>query len=219
MEHPQYRILIADDHDVAREGIKTTLSSMRETANARIEEVSNGALLLSLLKKERFDLLIMDVSLNGTDGLTVLEYLQHANVYLSSIIFSRYDNIRMRKAVMNRGAAGFVFKSQPIAEFEKAIRMVLTGRKYSLPRMEQDPEQAIAKSGFEVPFLERASLTKRELQVLRLIAQAKNNKEIAADLFISAETVSVHRKNLMRKLGVQNKASLVRAAYAFQLLE
>lgn len=211
------RILIADGHAVCREGLRAVLRSMPETADAEIVEAADGNVLLSLLGKRSFDLLILDVDLESLDGLKVLEYIQHHNLRLSSIVFSRHENQMIRKAAMIRGASGFVFKSQPLPELEKAVRTVLKGRKYSHPSAEKKPTGQAPS--FDMPFMERASLTRREIQVLRLIAQGNNNKEIAGSLFISIDTVCVHRKNLMRKLGVRNKASLIRTAFEFQLVE
>lgn len=213
------RILIADEHVVSREGIKAVLRRMPETAEAAMVEAPDGNSVLALLTKQSFDLLILDVSLEELDGLKVLEYLQKNNLRLPTIVFSRHDNQRLRKAVMIRGASGFVFKSQPLAELEKAVRAVLKGRRYSRPGLDKKAPDQTETGSFRAPFLEKASLTRREIQVLRLISEARSNKEIAASLFISVDTVCVHRKNLMRKLGVQNKASLVRAAFEFQLVE
>ncbi|MBK7410619.1 MAG: response regulator transcription factor [Saprospirales bacterium] len=156
------------------------------------------------------------------DGLKVLDYIQKESLRISTIVFSRYDNQRMRKAVMNRGANGFVYKSQSLLDFEKAIRMVLKGQKYSMPAKQKETESGLdstSQQSFLDPLMERCSLTKRETQILRLIAESNSNKEIASHLFISEQTVGVHRKDLMRKLGATNKASLVRAAYEFQFLE
>jgi DNA-binding NarL/FixJ family response regulator len=216
----QLNVLIADEHPVTREGVKALLHAIRETAVARVEEASDGDQLMRMLRKKRYDLLILDVFLANMDGLKVLEQIQQEGLRLATIVFSRYDNQRMRKAVMIRGADGFALKSASVAELEKAIRTVLKGRKYSHPPKERHEQVQLSSQGtFQVPFQERCSLTRREIQILQLIAQSKSNKDIAKSLFISAQTVSVHRKNLMRKLGVQNKASLVRAAYEYQLLE
>ena len=213
-------ILIADEHPVTREGVKALLHAIRETAAARVEEASDGDQIMRMLRKKRYDLLILDVFLTNTDGLKVLEQIQVEGLRLATIVFSRYDNSRMRKAVMMRGADGFALKSAALAELEKAVRTVLKGRKYSHPPKEHEKQvQLSGQAAFQAPFQERCSLTRREIQILRLITQAKSNKEIANSLFISIQTVSVDRKNLMRKLGVQNKASLVRAAYEYQLLE
>ncbi|MCB9284924.1 MAG: response regulator transcription factor [Lewinellaceae bacterium] len=218
----KWKILLADDHSVTREGIMVVLRQMQETKDARVDEVGKGADLLPLLKKNGYDLLILDIFLDGVDGLQVLDFIQKESLRISTIIYSRYDNQRMRKAAMIRGAQGFVYKSQPVEEFEKAIRTVLKGRKYTLPSRQKElvTEQPLrSQNSFFVPLLERCSLTKREIQILRLIAESQSNKEIASNLFISEQTVGVHRKNLMRKLGATNKASLIRAAYEFQLLE
>lgn len=219
VQSANYKILIADEHVVSREGIKAVLRRMPETAGAAIMEAADGNSVLAFLKKQPFDLLILDVNLEELDGLKVLEYLQQNNLHLPSIVFSRHDNQRLRKAVMIRGASGFVFKSQPLGDLEKAVKTVLKGGRYSRPGQERTTPGQTGTSSFSVPFLEKASLTRREIQVLQLISQARSNKEIAAHLFISVDTVCVHRKNLMRKLGVQNKASLIRAAFEFQLVE
>ena len=214
------KILIADEHPVSREGVKALLRMMKETADAQVEEAYRGDKVMEYLRKNRYDLLIIDIFLEQVDGLKVLEYIQKEGLRLGTIVFSRYDNQRMRKAVMIRGADGYALKSASVDELKKAIRTVLKGRKYSHPaRGEKKQDQLTEQATFQVPFAERCSLTRREIQILRLIAQSKSNKEIASSLFISVQTVSVHRKNLMRKLGVQNKASLVRAAYEYQLLE
>lgn len=219
MQSAKCKILIADEHVVSREGLKAVLRRMPETADAVVLEVADGNMALALLEKQHIDLLILDLNLDETDGLKVLEYMQQNNLRLPAIVFSRHDNQRMRKAVMIRGASGFILKSQPLAELEKAVRTVLKGRRYSRPEGERKAPDQAETGSFGVPFMEKASLTRREIQVLRLIAEARSNKEIAANLFISVDTVCVHRKNLMRKLGVQNKASLVRAAFEFHLVE
>ena len=216
------KILIADDHEVTREGIKTVLLQLPETQDAQVEEIVDGRLLLKNLKKCRFDLLIMDIFLDGIDGLKALDYIQKEGLNIPTIVFSRFDNQRMRKAVMIRGAGGFLYKSQPVSDLEKAIRTVLRGQKFSLAGKRKEDMEVVRPAGqesFSVPMQERCSLTRREIQVLKLIAESRNNKEIAANLYISEQTVGVHRKNLMRKLGARNKVSLVRAAYEFQLID
>ena len=218
----KWRILLADDHSVTREGIKVVLRNIPETKDAQVDETGKGADLLPLLKKHGYDLLILDIFLEGVDGLQVLDFIQKESLRISTIIYSRYDNQRMRKAVMIRGAQGFVYKSQSVEDFEKAVRTVLKGGKYSHPSRQKKGkpgQEVISQDSFFVPLLERCSLTKREIQILRLIAESQSNKEIASHLFISEQTVGVHRKNLMRKLGATNKVSLIRAAYEFQLLE
>jgi DNA-binding NarL/FixJ family response regulator len=218
MPAKHWKILLADDHHVAREGVKATLRAMKETANARVEEVGNGDGVMQALQTDEYDLLIVDVFLEGADGLQALDYIRQRNLNIPSIVFSRFDNQRVRKAALMRGAKAFIFKSQPVAYLEKAVRAVLNGKKYSSPSKRQE-EKTESFSPFSTPLQERCSLTRREIQVLQLVASSKSNKEIASQLFISEQTVGVHRKNLMRKLGARNKTGLVRAAYELNFIE
>jgi CheY-like chemotaxis protein len=95
-----WKILLADDHHVAREGVKATLRAMKETENAHVEEVWDGAVLMQALQTDQYDLLIVDVFLEGVDGLQALDYIRQHSLGLPSIVFSRFDGQRVRKAAM-----------------------------------------------------------------------------------------------------------------------
>jgi DNA-binding NarL/FixJ family response regulator len=225
------RTVLADDHRIFIEGLKTVLQ--KEVTGYRFDITgiaNNGSELLNLLNRNtrKADLLILDLNLPDKDGLEVIHQIRYHRLDIKILALTSYDDPKIIKSAFKLGANGYILKNKAVDELFQAIHTVLTGQVFMgegvilsdvpLPGRAQDRHPASNPAFFGDRFIRKYNLTRRELEVLHLVAQAMNNKEIAQRLFISDQTVSVHRKNIMRKLGVSNTAGLIKAAYDNSLL-
>ncbi|MEM9819946.1 MAG: response regulator transcription factor [Bacteroidota bacterium] len=220
------RIIIADDHQLFIAGLKTIL---REVPNQSFEIVGvahNGQNLLDLLKEVTADLIILDLNMPERDGLDVIGVLRELYPDLRILALTMYDESKIVKSAFKSGVDGYILKNVGMDELLEGIEVVMEGKRFfgrgvrlnvSIEEMKM---KEVDKSRFpyEDRFTKKYNLTKRELEILKLITLALSNKEIAKELFISDQTVSVHRKNIMRKLGVSNTAGLLKIAYDNSLI-
>ncbi|MBX2816774.1 MAG: response regulator transcription factor [Saprospiraceae bacterium] len=208
------KVVIIEDHLLVAEGVK----KMVETSDLNMKVVGihdGGDRWEKLFRNRQVDLVLLDLNLQGRNGLDLLEPLKELAPEARIIIVTGYKNSKVVKQAFLGGADGFVLKSAPFSELETGIRTVLQDNTFmgTGVQVTTKPKNGIVKNGhFQDAFSVRYQLTKREQEILELITQAFSNKEIARKLFISDQTVSVHRKNIMRKLGVSNTVSLVKAA-------
>ncbi len=200
------RLVIADDHPVIIDGIKTILENQKEIQ--LVAEVYDGNALLDLLEKKEVDVVLTDINMPGTNGIDATRMIKEKYPDIKVIAFSQYDEKRFIKQVLKRGASGYMLKNTPAKEIIHAIKMVHDGGMYlspGLPNVFGDKPKK--RSNYLFP-----ELSPRELDVLRLICQGKNTQEIADALFISYNTVETHRANILLKVGVKNTAGLVKWA-------
>jgi DNA-binding NarL/FixJ family response regulator len=139
------------------------------------------------------------------------------------LVLTSYGDYKFVGAALKNGADGYILKSNEPDDLLFGIEDVMSGNTYLAPGLHITPPNkkrvsSLIKSGYEDRFVIKQKLTTREHEVLELITQAKNNKEIAKELFISDQTVGVHRKNIMRKLGVRNTINLIKFAMENQLV-
>ena len=220
------RVIIADDHRIFLEGVKSVLDKVGSFCVEVVGEAVNGQEALELVREHPVDLLLLDLNMPVMDGLQVLAVLQaERRKKIKTIVLTMYDDPRIVKSAFKRGAKGFLLKRYAVDELEPALIEVMSGRPYLGTGVkllqEKGMEPIVARPRlivFPDGFVDRYRLTRRELEVLKLITQALSNKEIAKSLYISDQTVSVHRKNIMRKLGVTNTASLIKMAYDYSLV-
>ncbi len=227
MNVPELRILVADDHQIFIEGIKVVLERYEEIKCVVVGEAGTGNSLLKLTGQMEADILLLDLNLPDMDGLEVLCNLKERGSSLQVIVFSVYDEPKIVKAAFKAGADAYVLKGSNYRELYEAIETVRKGETYISKglsfangtgmnsRFLQNGKLSVS---FDDRFIKKFSLTKREIEVLKLVGKAMTNKEIAQELYISDQTVSVHRKNIMRKLGVSSTASLIKMAYENNLL-
>ncbi len=228
MELPVIKILIADNHHIFIEGLKTILSRGGKFDFQMVGEAMTGSELLRMMNHTQPDIIFLDMSLPDMDGIEVLSAMkEHKHQDTKVISFSIFDEPKVVKAAFKAGTDAYILKSCSITEVGRAIDIVLTGDTYigtglsltnSTGRNSLYLQEGKLSASYDDWFIKKYSLSRRELEVLKLIAQAMTNKEIADELFISDQTVSVHRKNIMRKLGVGNSASLIKMAYEHNLL-
>lgn len=211
-------ILIVDDHKVLRQGLKKMLSSLKKYLNIQIAEADSGAQAILKINQKDFDLIIMDYKMPDTSGLETIRRIRRFKSRMKIIILSNYDDLVFVESVREAGAKGYLLKDIEPDELLKAINTVLAGKIYysneiALKLLESNVSQKTSNR------IATAKLTKRELEILKLIAMELSTAAIAEKLFISKKTVDTHRQNLLHKLKVKNTAGLVKAAYKMELIE
>lgn len=215
------RTVIADDHQLFTEGLKNILRRTDKFEFQIIGEAENGRDLLPILKRTYPDLLLLDLNMPEADGLDVLNSIRENYSDMKILALTMYDEAKLVKSAFKAGVDGYILKNSDPLELLNAIDEVLKGKTYIGVGVQLVGSRANGtvfmadkeKSKFEDKFIQKYNLTKREIEILKLISQAFSNKEIAQELFISDQTVSVHRKNIMRKLNVNNIAGLIKIAY------
>ena len=208
------KILIADDHPIFRAGLKETLSKEKDVE--LIGEADNGRKALELARKQRWDVVLLDLTMPGTDGLEALQELRREQPKLPVLILSAHPEDQLALRLLKAGAAGYLTKDKAPEVLLAAVRKVLRGEKYI-------SESLAAKVTLDVvtgakPALHEA-LSHREYQVMRMIAAGKAIKEIAAELFLSVRTVSTYRARLLEKMKMKTNADLIRYALQNNLVD
>ena len=197
------QIVLADDHDLVRSGIKALLSTVEGVQV--IAEARNGNELLALLESVKPDVVMTDISMPGMDGITAIAEIHARHPDVRVIVLSMYDTVDFVKRAVANGACGYLMKDAPPFELEQALRSVMaTGSYFSAAvaqRLLQPSEPTVDDE-----------LTQRQVEILTLIAQGKSAKEIAFELGLSPKTVDVHRARIMERLRLNDIASLTRYA-------
>jgi DNA-binding NarL/FixJ family response regulator len=211
------RLLLADDHVMVREGLRRVLDD--EPDLEVVAEAGDGVEAVEIARRLDFDLAVLDVSMPRSTGLQATRELLTLRPEARVLMLSMHDNEQYLFEALKAGASGYVLKTAADRDLVEACRAALRGEPFLYP-------SAIA--ALVRDFLERARsgeaspadpLTPRELQVLKLIAEAHTNDQIAALLTISRKTVERHRENLMGKLGMRDRVELTRYAIRRGLVE
>jgi len=203
------KIIIADDHQMFIDGIKSLL--VNEKGIKLVGEALNGKEVLLLLDKEKADIVLLDVNMPEMDGIEATKQIRQRYPLVKILMLTMYNNQEFVFGLMNAGASGYILKNTGKAELLEAIKSVNEGKTFYSKEVTETILQNFTKKP-EEQRVEAAHLTEREKDVLKLIAQEYNTQEIAAKLFISTNTVETHRKNLLSKLQAKNIAGLVKFA-------
>lgn len=212
------KTLLGDNHQIFIEGLKTVLQHDPNYRHQFVGCTSSGQKLLELWQQQQPDLLIMDLNLRDKHGLDVISRIRKkAKNQPFILVMTAQREPKIIRAVLDKGANGFLPKHKGEVELYEAIQTILDGKQYKADAVNGSgklaAESAVPISHISEVFIQKHRLTKRESQILQLISQAMSNKEIGTKLFISDQTVSVHRKNIMRKLGVRSTASLMKITF------
>lgn len=215
----QLRILIADDHEFVRCGIRGLLRVQRGWRVAG--EATNGREAVEKAKTLKPDIAIIDFSMPELDGLQATREIREAAPNTEIVMLTMHESGQMVRRVLGAGALGYVLKSDLAACLVKAVRDASKGRRFLSPKVSE-----IVLEGFLTPESQpgqtddkQASLTPREVQVIRLLAEAKSNKEVAAELQITTRTVETHRAKIMLKLGLHSLGELIQYAIRKKIIE
>lgn len=213
-------ILIVDDHQMIREGIRASLS---DTSDIRIvDEAASGEEALEKLKSHSsVTVVVMDISLgDGQDSVAITQKLLKLFPYLKILVLTMHDEEVHITTMLKTGASGYLLKDTGMDELVTAIRTVANGDTYFCKRVANTMMEKFMqkKKSVKTGKIPPEQLTKREREILQLIAEEYTNQEIAEKLFISHRTVDTHRRNLILKLNVKNTAGLVRYAIKYELV-
>ena len=207
------RVFLSDDHTLFRQGIRTLLSAEPDIEIAG--ESGNASEAVEQAGELRPDVVLLDISMPGLSSFQAIRQLHKVRPETKVLLLTMYDDEDYLAEGMEAGANGYILKDSPAEQLVLAIRDVHRGGSYMSPRMLAhlvDDFRSRARSDRPVPRFD--TLTGREKEVLKLLAEGNSVKEIAGDLDLSLKTVETHKFNLMRKLDIHNKAQLVQ--YAIQ---
>ncbi|WP_158839641.1 response regulator transcription factor [Polaribacter sp. L3A8] len=216
-------VVLADDHVLVRDGIKALLED--QTGITVIDEASNGKEALEVIAKNKPHVLIVDIRMPEMNGIEVVAEITKQKIDVKTLVLSMHDSEEYVLKSIQAGADGYLLKGASKEEFLKAVNNVAAGDKYftgdvstiimnnfvngkTSKVIEEQKEVKVA------PF----KLTKRERQILTLVLELKNNKDIAEELSISKRTAEVHRFNLMKKLEAKNLQELTNKSKEYQLI-
>jgi two-component system invasion response regulator UvrY len=209
-----YRILIADDHPIVRQGLKHILE---ESGYVRsIEEAETGREVVDKIRQSPFDVILLDISMPGMSGLETLEEIKKLNPSLPVLILSMYPEEDYAVRALKTGASGYLTKKSAPDELAKAIKKIARGERYISPALADFLAVNLTEDR-EKPLHE--SLSARELQVLRLIVAGKSIKEIAGEVSRSPKTISTFRSRILQKLDMKNNAQLFQYAIRNNLID
>jgi DNA-binding NarL/FixJ family response regulator len=203
------KILIADDHAMIRDGVKSLLSKNKGLSVAG--EASNGHEALEKYKSIRPDLLILDLSMPGMNGMDAAEQILKDDPTAKIIILSMFNDEDYISRCMEHGVKGYVVKNETGSELDQAVNTVLKGQTYFSNEVQKIIFRKYSNSVMKKKKIEQAvKLTGREVEIVKLISEGLTSHEMAEKLFISPRTVETHRANLMKKAGVKNSIELVK---------
>ncbi len=205
------RILIADDHAIVRMGLRQIVEQM---AHVSVEEVVNGQEVLVKIREERWDALILDISMPGGNGLDVLQEVKHMLPNLPVLVLSVHPEDQYAMRVLKAGASGYMNKDCAPGELLLAIQKVIAGGKYISPTLAERLAFVISGNFDGLP---HEILSDREYRVLVMIGSGKSVSEIANELTLSVKTVSTYRTRVLEKLNMRNNAELIRYTIDKQL--
>ncbi len=216
------RILITDDHDVVRSGLKALLRSSSEFAV--VGEAADGEEAVRRVDELLPDVVMMDISMPRLDGIGATRLIKQQHPDVRVIVLTVYEEEEYVYQILQAGASGYVLKNAGKKEIFDAIKAVCAGERFFSPGVSQLIVDGFLKRAEEQKKTEKTAetagtqLTRRETEVLRYIAMGYTNRQIAETLFLSFRTVNTHRANLMQKLDIHDTAGLVRYAMTLGLL-
>ena len=206
------RILVADDHTIVREGLKQILAKHSDLQVAG--EAANGNDVLHLVRDNKWDVLVTDMSMPGRNGLELIKLVKQTQPALPVLVLSMYDEEQYAVRAIRAGASGYLNKESASEQLVSAIRTVAAGGVYASAAVTQALFSTLRNNRGAQP---HEQLSGRELQVLQMIAAGKSITEIAELLSLSPKTVSTHKSRMLEKMNMRNQAELIRYAIEHRL--
>jgi DNA-binding NarL/FixJ family response regulator len=211
------RILVADDHELVRRGIRGVLQARRDWTV--VGEAVNGREAVEKASKLKPDVAIIDISMPHLDGLQVTRQIREATPNTKVVVVTMHESDQMVRLVLDAGALGYVLKSDLARHLVKAVKNVCVEKLFLTPRVSDIVLKGFLKTGNQPAAAEHSQVrpTPREVQIIRLLAEGKANKEIADELGITVRTVETHRAKIMLKLGLHSLAELIHYAIRHEI--
>ena len=197
------RVILADDHVMVAEALGRLIEEVADL----VGRVANGQQLVERARQLKPDIIVSDITMPVMSGLDALRQLKSEQSSARFIFLTVHTEASVAAEAMRAGACGYLLKAAAGEELLEAIRAVMAGRVYLTPHIAGDVLRTISR-----PAVRQEHLTSRQRDILRLVAQGKRMKEIAADLKISVRTVEDHKSQLLHVLGVKSTADLIRFA-------
>ncbi|WP_445665188.1 response regulator [Fodinibius sp. AD559] len=211
------KILLADDHDIVRDGIKMLLED--EVGFTIEAEAENGLQAIEICKKHDIDLIIMDINMPEMNGIEATEKIKESFPDIKVLALTMMDEDQHIRQMIEAGASGYILKSSDKIELVDAITTILDGKHYFSDDATQSVMMDLVKGTTKKESSDPGNITEREKEVLELIVKQYTNQEIAEELHISTRTVDAHRRNLLQKTGAKNTAGLVTYAIKHDLVD
>lgn len=209
------KLLIVDDHQMVRDGIRVMLESQNKAFSFVITEAENGEEALKLILHNTFDLVLIDYQLPKMSGSETVEKILLFKPKTKILALSNYDEVTYINNMISAGAKGYILKNVEPAELLSAIKTVLNDK----PFYSNEVAVKLLESKKTKPnTFENFGLSKKEITILKMIAQEMKNDEIAKSLHLAKRTVDSHRQNLLHKLNAKNTVGLVKAAILLKLI-
>jgi two-component system invasion response regulator UvrY len=200
-------ILIVDDHVVLRKGLLQILLS--EFPDASIVEAGNSGEAFKEIRKQNWDLILLDISMPGQSGIDILKQIRAEENKVPVLMLSMHPESQYAVRALKSGASGFLNKQSATDELINAVKRILTGRKYITPSVAESLADNLGGDGLKQSHEE---LSDREMQVLLLLSSGRSVSEIADEIALSTSTVSTYRTRILEKLSLKNNAELTRYA-------
>lgn len=201
------KFLVADDHAIVRKGLAEILCD--QFPSAVVREVADSHQVMEQVKNETWDVILLDISMPGRNGIDTLKQLRADGVKTPVLMLSMHSEDQYAVRVLKAGASGFLNKETATDELLEAVKKLLTGRKYITPSI---AEKLVDNMGETEQKPAHEMLSDREMQVLQHIASGKTVSEIAEELSLSVNTISTYRARILEKLHLNNNAELTRYA-------
>jgi DNA-binding NarL/FixJ family response regulator len=208
------RLLLADDHTIVREGLRRIVAETRDITV--VAEAASGPEVLQRARAERPDVVVLDLSMPGRGGLETLQDLKRLRPPPHVLVLSMYPEDQYGPRLLKEGADGYMTKESAPDLLIGAIRKIHAGGKYVSPALAEKLAFSL-DARFDRPLHD--SLSAREFQVARLIASGRTGGEIAAELNLSAKTVSTYRTRILEKLSLRNNAEIMQYLMRHKLVE
>ncbi len=209
-------VLVVDDHPIFRAGVIQILEEFYDSDSLEIQEAGTGQQALNMLHKKKCDLVILDISLPGLNGLEILKDICFHKLAGKVLVLSAYSEEQYAVESLRYGAAGYLNKQSTYRELSKAVKRIMSGEVYISQSL---AKQMIDEITCDPETRPHEKLSPREMEVVCYIAQGKSIKEIAHRMSVSCSAVSTHRARALEKLSLRNNAELIRYALKNGLID
>lgn len=208
------KIIVVDDHAVVRRGLIQILESMQEVSS--VSEASSGNELIELLKKDEYDVVVLDITMPGKSGLDVLKEIKAIKQNVSVLILSIHPEEQYAVRALKAGAAGYITKDSAPEELVTAVQRIMEGRKYISQSLAEKLAGSYNISSSKLP---HEILSDREFEVFKMIASGNTVSNIAETLFLSVKTISTYQSRIYEKTGLKSRSEITLYAIKNGLIE